>query len=126
MGSFQEMFDKMVADHEARNPGQSEALPPAAPAPHFRELAPVDSGVASAHVQYAFNPYQGASSNGAYHLILDQPLHAARLHRNAGDALCKPRSKFWGLERGNDRQTATCSVCLERAARYSIAVRTPA
>lgn len=56
------------------------------------------------HVLYAFNPRQGDRSIARYHAVLDQPLDAGRLHRAAGDALCKPRSKFWGLHEGNDQE----------------------
>jgi hypothetical protein len=74
------------------------------------------------HVRYAFNRSQGASSNGKYHLVLDQPLHAGRLNREKGDALCKPRSKFWGLDRGSPRAVVDCPVCLQRAQQHGISV----
>lgn len=74
------------------------------------------------HVRYAFNRRQGASSNGSYHLVLDQPLHTGRLNREKGDALCKPASKFWGLDRGSDQATVNCPICLQRAERHDITV----
>ncbi|GAA2457250.1 hypothetical protein [Streptomyces macrosporus] len=74
------------------------------------------------HVRYAFNPRQGASSNGGYHIVLDQPLSAGRLSREAGDALCKRAAAFWGLERGNPDQQPTCTSCLKRAERYGVTV----
>jgi hypothetical protein len=82
--------------------------------------------MATAHVRYAFTRRQGASSNGGYHLVLDQPLNAGRLQRKAGDALCKPRSKFWGLDVGSATADASCPTCLRRADQYDITVRTPA
>lgn len=125
MSGFQKMFDKMLADYERNNPDQRDPAPPvmAARHPKFQELPPVDPAVLSAHVLYAFNPRQGPSSNGSYHLILDQPLDAGRLHRKTGDALCKPRSKFWGLEQGDNRARANCPACLRLADRYGIAIR---
>lgn len=123
MGSFQEMFDKMVAHAAGWNPGQDQPAPPATP--RVAELPPVDPAVPSAHVCYAFSPRQGPWTTGGYHLVLDQPLRAARLEREQDDALCKPQAKFWGLERGNPRQQPTCPTCLERAVRYGITVRTP-
>lgn len=78
------------------------------------------------HIRYAFNRRQGPSSNGKYHLILDQPLHTPRLNRGAGDALCRPASKFWGLERGSAQAAADCPICLQRAERYGVTVTTPA
>lgn len=127
MGSFQEMFDKMRADYEARNPGQSDPVPPTAVqlAAIKPELPPVDPHGRTAHVRYAFNPHQAARSNGAYHLVLDQPLTDGRFSRAPGDALCKPRAKFWGLDEGGQRDHATCRPCLERAERYGVSVRTP-
>lgn len=65
---------------------------------------------------------------GADHYITHEPIHAGRLHREVGDALCKQRGKFWGLEPnkigdGVDfGSVATCKRCLEIAARLSVAV----
>lgn len=74
------------------------------------------------HVRYAFNRRQGAASNGKYHLVLDQPLNTFRLNREAGDALCRPISKFWGLERGSTQAAADCPICLRRAEQYGVTV----
>lgn len=77
------------------------------------------SETTTVHVRYAFNRREGAQSNGTYHAVLDQPLHAGRLHRDAGDALCRPRNKFWGLERSSAGQPVTCRRCLELAQRLN-------
>jgi hypothetical protein len=74
------------------------------------------------HIRYAFNRRQGASSNGNYHLVLDQPLHAGRLNREKGDALCKPRTKFWGLDQGSAQAVVDCPVCLKRARQHGVTV----
>lgn len=76
----------------------------------------------TAHVRYAFNPRQGAMSNGAEHAVLDQPLHAGQLHRKAGDALCKPRGRFWGLEPCR-AERVTCTRCLALAERHAVTVQ---
>lgn len=79
----------------------------------------------TARVLYAFNPGQGNRSNGSYHAVLDQPLHAGRLHRDTGDALCKPRRKFWGLQQGNGAAEVNCARCVDLMARHRITVQTP-
>ena len=72
-----------------------------------------------AHSEYAFNPRQGAMSFARYHAVLDQDMARGQFSRRAGDALCKPRRKFWGLSPG-----ASDSVdgprCLELAARHDV------
>lgn len=77
----------------------------------------------TAHVEYAYNPRQGARTRGGYHLILDQPLTAGRLTRETGDALCKPADQFWGLEPGNPHAQPSCPTCLHRAGLYGITLR---
>ena len=54
----------------------------------------------TATVRYAFSPRQGASSGGQYHAVISEPIAAGRYARKAGDALCRPRRAFWGLELG--------------------------
>lgn len=75
-----------------------------------------------AHVEYAYNPRQGAMSNGSYHAIVDRPLHSGRLSRDAGDPLCKPARKFWGLNPGNRTNTVNCTRCLALMARHGVEV----
>lgn len=77
----------------------------------------------TAHVEYAFQPREGARSAGGYHAILDQPLTAGRLVRERGDALCRPRRKFWGLAPGNDTGQPTCPPCKDRVARYGVTMQ---
>lgn len=74
---------------------------------------------ATAHVEYAYNPRQGPRSMARYHAVLDQPLRAGRFRRDAGDALCRPRSAFWGLYPGAADQVS-CPTCRDRATRYGI------
>lgn len=64
-----------------------------------------------------------AYSNGAYHAVLDMPLHLPRLTRKVGDALCKPRWRFGSLEVTSGCPEVTCQDCLRRAAAYGIEIR---
>lgn len=76
----------------------------------------------TAHVRYAFHPRQGARSRGGYHAILDGPLNVGRLHRVAGDALCKPRGRFWGLYEGNP-SPVDCVRCVALMERHGVVAR---
>jgi hypothetical protein len=40
-----------------------------------------------------------------------------RLRREKSDALCKPRRKFWGLDRVESNQEVTCARCKALLAR---------
>lgn len=54
---------------------------------------------------------------GAHHITVTEELHDGRLHRQPGDALCKPRAKFWGLDphegenRRREGQPFDCLAC---------------
>ena len=78
-----------------------------------------DTESASAHAEYAYSPRQGARSIAREHAILDQPVRVGRFRRDAGDALCKPRRAFWGLDQGSTN-CVSCPRCLELAKRYSV------
>lgn len=74
----------------------------------------------TAHAGYAYQPRQGARSVSHSHAVLDQPLKAGRLVRDTGDALCRPRRDFWGLESVKDEHSVTCPRCVARAERYGV------
>lgn len=76
------------------------------------------------HVRYAYALRQGDRSNGGDHIVVDEALVSGRLRRDAGDALCKPRSRFRDLSPGGDTRTgrASCPTCLARAERYGVEV----
>jgi len=76
----------------------------------------------TACVRYAYNPRQGARSRARYHAVLDRPLEAGRLRRAKGDALCRPRAKFWGLAAGAE-SPVTCPDCLRLAGRFGVIIR---
>jgi hypothetical protein len=78
-----------------------------------------DSAPITAHAEYAYNPRQGARSIAREHAILDRPLRFARIRRDAGDALCKPRRAFWGLHPGSTPEVS-CPRCLHLAKRYGV------
>lgn len=77
----------------------------------------------TAHVGYAYTPRQGALSTSSGHAVLEQPLQVGRLVRERGDALCRPRRRFWGLESVNDQRDITCPNCAARAERYGVTIR---
>lgn len=70
-------------------------------------------------VDYAYTLRQSDRSNGADHLVVLEDLHVGRLHRQVGDALCRPRRKFWGLE-PTKRTEADCRRCLQIAQRLDL------
>lgn len=69
---------------------------------------------------YAYSPRQGALTVARDHTVLSGWFRLGQLQRKAGDALCKPRKRFWGLEDTRDGREATCPTCLERMARYGL------
>lgn len=74
-------------------------------------------------VGYAYSPAEGARvSPGSDHWMLTRDLKIGRAVRRRGDALCKTKDKFWGLDRATDeaRQVATCKRCREIARRYGL------
>lgn len=78
----------------------------------------------TAHIGYAYSPRQGARSTSSNHAVLDQPLKTGRLTREPGDALCRPRRKFWGLEDALHEQSVTCPRCRDLADRYGVSLPT--
>ncbi|WP_329148258.1 hypothetical protein OIU91_19765 [Streptomyces sp. NBC_01456] len=80
----------------------------------------------TARVRQSSHPHQSIEqAKLARHIVLDVPLDG-RLRREAGDALCRPVTDFYELERGEVEGEATCTKCVERAARYGVRVITAA
>ncbi|MEV8169604.1 hypothetical protein AB0O70_16915 [Microbacterium paraoxydans] len=78
----------------------------------------------TARVRQSSHPHQSTEQAAlARHIVLDIPLDG-RLRREAGDALCRPATDFYELERGDVDGDATCRKCIERAARYGVRVIT--
>lgn len=73
-------------------------------------------------VAYAYNPGQGASSNGTNHLLTVADLDVGRLHRKADDPLCRPARKFWGLDgrAPESFEENPCRRCSEIRARLRV------
>jgi hypothetical protein len=75
---------------------------------------------------YAMPRRQGAMNGSAYHVVVTEPLHAGRLHRRPGDALCRPASRFdcldsaYGEVRRLEGKAFNCKKCLEVADRLGI------
>jgi hypothetical protein len=49
------------------------------------------------HVEHAYTPRETAMYGGADHIVVDEEIRIGRLVRKPGDALSRPRAKFWGL-----------------------------
>ena len=59
------------------------------------------------HIEHAYTPRETASYGGADHVVVDEPVRVGRLRREPGDALSRPRAKFWGLSRVEDDRLPT-------------------
>jgi hypothetical protein len=71
------------------------------------------------HAEDVYNPSDRGSHPGGSHLVVDAPLHEGRLHRDAGDPLCKPAKKFWGLT-GRHTDRVSCHTCVRMALRLGL------
>lgn len=69
---------------------------------------------------HAWRPRPSAFVAGNDHLVTSVEIRLGRLYRKAGDALCKPRRKFWDLSPGHAPK-ANCSACLAIAQRLQSA-----
>jgi hypothetical protein len=49
------------------------------------------------HVAHAYTAQETATYGGADHIVVDEPVRIGRLVREPGDALSRPKRKFWGL-----------------------------
>jgi hypothetical protein len=49
------------------------------------------------HIEHAYTPRETAMYGGADHIVVDEEIRIGRLVRTSGDALSRPRAKFWGL-----------------------------
>lgn len=70
------------------------------------------------HLAYAYPRKARENLHGRTHLVVDNDLHHGRLHRKVGDALCKPRSAFWGLTSGEPDLCGAGIDCIPCAERY--------
>jgi hypothetical protein len=68
----------------------------------------------------AHHPRDCGSSAGKTHVMLRVDFDRGRLHRKKGDALCRPRSKFWELSAGREGQAPNCARCIELGKRLGL------
>lgn len=85
----------------------------------------VQGTVVTAHrlsIAHAYTPNEQASYGGGDHLVVEAPLDAGRIHRQRGDALCRPRHKFWGLTATEFRGQRLCPKCVAIATRLGLSL----
>lgn len=71
----------------------------------------------------AYHPRDRGNAAGTQHLVVNADFISGRLRRKAGDPLCKPAAKFWGLYEHRER-APTCKRCLDAARRHGLEVPT--
>ena len=71
----------------------------------------------AAHIEHAYTPRETALYGGADHVVVEEEVRVGRIHRAERDALCKPRGRFWGLNRGGEDHVPSCRRCIEIAER---------
>jgi hypothetical protein len=59
------------------------------------------------HVAHAYTAQETATYGGGDHVVVDEPVRIGRLVREPGDALSRPRRKFWGLHDVEDGRLPT-------------------
>jgi hypothetical protein len=74
------------------------------------------------HVEHAYTPRETAMYGGADHVVVDEPVRLGRLRREPGDALSRPRAKFWGLSRVADARLPTSLADIKIAERIVAAL----
>lgn len=69
------------------------------------------------HVEHAYTPRETATYGGADHVVVDEPVRVGRLARQPGDALSRPRQKFWGLSPVEEGRLPSSQADIEVAER---------
>lgn len=75
------------------------------------------------HVEHAYTPRETALYGGADHIVVDEEIRIGRLVRKPGDALSRPRAKFWGLSGVEDGRLPTSLADIKIAERVARQVR---
>lgn len=75
------------------------------------------------HVEHAYTPRETAMYGGADHIVVDEEIRIGRLVRKPGDALSRPRAKFWGLSGVEDGRLPTSLADIKIAERVARQVR---
>lgn len=78
------------------------------------------------HVAHAYTAQETATYGGADHIVVDEPVRIGRLAREAGDALSRPRKKFWGLHDVAEADRLPTSIADIRIAERIVASPTKA
>lgn len=68
-------------------------------------------------IAHAYTAQETATYGGADHIVVDEPVHIGRLVREPGDALSRPRQKFWGLHDVEDGRLPTSAADIKIAER---------
>ncbi len=69
------------------------------------------------HVAHAYTAQETATYGGADHVVVDEAIRIGRLKREPGDALSRPRAKFWGLSRVEEDRLPTSLADIKIAER---------
>ena len=80
------------------------------------------------HVEHAYTPRETAMYGGADHIVVDEDIRIGRLVRKPGDALSRPRLKFWGLSPVEEGRLPTSLADIKIAERIVVsppATKTP-
>jgi|GEM_PF-2595719 len=75
----------------------------------------------AAHIEHAYTLRETALYGGADHIVGEKEGRIGLIHRRERDALCKPRDRFWGLNRGGEDHVSSCWRCTQIAAGASAA-----
>ena len=68
-------------------------------------------------IAHAYTAQETGSYGGADHIVVDEPVRSGRLSREPGDALSRPRKKFWGLHDVEDGRLPTSLADIKIAER---------
>ncbi len=69
------------------------------------------------HVAHAYTAQETATYGGADHIVVDGPVRIGRLVREPGDALSRPKRKFWGLHEVEEGRLPTSLADIKIAER---------
>ena len=76
------------------------------------------------HIAHAYTAQETATYGGADHIVVDEPIRIGRLVREPGDALSRPRRKFWGLHDVEEGRLPTSGADIKIAERIVAAAAT--
>lgn len=77
------------------------------------------------HIAHAYTAQETGSYGGADHIVVDEPIRIGRLSREPGDALSRPKAKFWGLHEVFEKDRLPTSVADIRIAERIVSAPPP-